>query len=284
MKKTYCALMATALLLSTGCNKENETQISGGDPKVGIVTSISAEGIMRSPQLDEDGSGNFSAGDVFSLMAISESGRKTLLDYESGSTVLYWKEIAMEQGDRSVVFSACYPRQEISDGKFTFDLSSAEDKDLLWAQTADIEACTEAPVALTFRHAMHRLIINISADAGVDASEVKVECTAKSSCEVDLVSCELDDSASETETFSSAGPNAEFLLVPQAVSDISMTVDAGGIRKMFALGDIVKEHDRLESGMQLTVNMTVKNGNIQIEGTSIEGWGNQGTVDGEIIM
>ena len=50
------------------------------------------------------------------------------------------------------------------------------------------------------------------------------------------------------------------------------------------LEEIVKGHENLESGMQLTVNITVKNGNIQVDGTTIEGWGDQGTIDGEIIM
>lgn len=71
MKKTYCTLIASILLLPAGCDKGGEAPVTGGSKKIGIITSISAEGVMRYPQLGENGSGNFSTGDVFSLMAIS---------------------------------------------------------------------------------------------------------------------------------------------------------------------------------------------------------------------
>ena len=38
------------------------------------------------------------------------------------------------------------------------------------------------------------------------------------------------------------------------------------------------------SGKELTVKLTVRDGKILFAGMTIEGWGNQGTVDGEIIL
>ena len=284
MKKTYCTLIASILLLPAGCDKGGEAPVTGGSKKIGIITSISAEGVMRSPQLGEDGSGNFSTGDVFSLMAISESGDKTMTDYKTGSTVLYWDDIAMGQGDRSISLSACYPRQDAADGRFTFDLKSAEDKDLLWASASDIEAYTEKPVTLTFKHVMHRLIVNISTDPETGAQDINTQCTAKYKCDVDLAAGTFDNSATGKETFSATGQKAVFTLVPQPVSEVSLSITVGDRHKTLPLEEIVKGHENLESGMQLTVNITVKNGNIQVDGTTIEGWGDQGTIDGEIIM
>ena len=171
-----------------------------------------------------------------------------------------------------------------ADGSFTFDLKSAEDKDLLWASARDIEAYTEKPVTLTFKHVMHRLIVNISTDPETGAQDINTQCTAKYKCDVDLAAGTFDNSATGKETFSATGQKAVFTLVPQPVSEVSLSITVGDRQKTLPLEEIVKGHENLESGMQLTVNITVKNGNIQVDGTTIEGWGDQGTIDGEIIM
>lgn len=73
------------------------------------------------------------------------------------------------------------------------------------------------------------------------------------------------------------------MLVPQKVSDVKLHVVVGKLEKDFNLNEYVKL-DNLESGMQLTVNLKVKDGSIVLEGNSIDPWGDQGTIEGEIIM
>ncbi len=283
MKKAHFALVGTACLMAAGCSKEN-TPATTSDQKITLQTSIEAETVLESPTLDEEGSGNFAPGDIFTLQIFAPQGEPTQFAYQVGTTQLYWKEIALNPTDQSVTFSACYPTQTLTDGKFTFNLSEAAEKDLLWAYRAGIPVGTESPVDLTFKHAMHRLVVQFTENSDLATDQVKTDCTAKSTCEVDLMSGTLDNSASTKSTFSATGDKAVFLIVPQRPSDVSLQVTAGTSTKTFSLAELSSKYDELEGGKQLTVNLTLKDGKITLEGATIEGWGDQGTIEGEIIM
>lgn len=187
--------------------------------------------------------------------------------------------------DKSVDFAACYPECEVVGGKFTFDLETASDTDLLWAHTKGVAVWTEAPVELTFEHVMHSLVFNSSTNSDeIALDQIKTECTAKSTCEVDLANGAIDNSSSRKATFSQTGAKAVFRIVPQRSSDVAIKISAGESEKTFNLSDVVSEHDNLEGGKILTVNLTVKDGKITVDGSSIVGWGDQGSVDDEIIL
>ena len=42
--------------------------------------------------------------------------------------------------------------------------------------------------------------------------------------------------------------------------------------------------EELQGGKQLSIDLTVKNGYIELGNVTIEGWGNQGTIEGSIIL
>lgn len=290
MKINYLAF-AAALLVTGGCSgSDNDSGNPTPEPekKIAIRTSIETEATAvqtpKSPQLDNNGSGNFSDGDIFTLQATTRSGKATIVNYEVGSTVLYWKSIATEAGDSSVDFSACFPRQQLADGCFSFDLESAADKDLLWAQSNGIQIGSETPVDLTFKHAMHCLVINYTDQSDVATESIQTVCTAKSTCRVNLTEFKLDSSDSGKASFSATGGKVEFRLVPQNCSDVTLKVSAGETAREFNLAEVVKEHDSLQSGMRLTVNLTIRDGSILLEGCTISGWGDQGSAEGEIIL
>ena len=131
MGKVYFVFMTIAVLFLNGCSNDSDVLIP--DKKIGLKTSIAAETIMKTSGLNEDGSGNFMDGDIFTFHVSTLGGQMTVVDYKVGHTELYWKNISMNADDQTVNFAACYPKQNIINGQFTFDLEKAEDKDLLLA-------------------------------------------------------------------------------------------------------------------------------------------------------
>lgn len=290
MKVQYFALAAMSLALAASCEKEsNDTRHDRPESqeivlRTSIIGETNASDQTRAPQLSDNGQGNFADGDIFTLQVSAPSGQTTLFDYEVGTTALYWQDIKLNETDKSVDFHACYPKQSLSSGKFTFNLESASNKDLLWAHKKGVAVATETPVELDFEHAMHRLVINFNSDSHLSSDQYSTVCTAKSTCEVDLVAGTLNTTASSKASFTETGTKAVFLLVPQKTSDVTLRITAGAETKEIPLNTIATSIDELKGGMQLTVNLKVKDGSIQFDGTTISAWGEQGTVEGEIIM
>ena len=283
MKRLFygLAVVVSAILVS-GCNKET-AEVPNTEQKIAIKTGI--EAVARTPQLNEDGSGVFTKGDQFTLLVNNQNDLSTMLDYSEGITELYWKNLQLPSMEGSVDFFACYPTQPLADGCFTFDLATASYKDLLWASTKNVKVGTES-VALSFRHAMHRLVVNFSLEdpSYAVADDIETVCTAKSACVVNLIDGTLDNSASGTSAFTSPGGKATFLIVPQDAADVTLDVKVGQDTRRFVLNELPEVPAQLQGGMQFTVDLVVKEGKIELEGTSIEGWGDQGSIDGEIIM
>ena len=144
----------------------------------------------------------------------------------------------------------------------------------------------ETPVNLTFRHAMHRLnvVFTVDADARVDADAIRTVCTARSKCGVNLLDGSLDTTDPTTADFTRTGGEVSFLVVPQQASDVTLDVTAGDISKSFTVGSLKPGLGELKSGMQLRVEITVKEQTIEIGSITIEGWEDQGSIGGEIII
>lgn len=288
----YGVVMTLVAACTIGCNKQeiNDQQPPVRKGKITLHASIAPETALsrrtRAPQLDETGKGAFSDGDVFTLQAAPQSHPEaaTAISYTVGNTDLYWSDIHTDSDKSSVDFAACWPEQKLENGGFLFDLNATSSRDLLWAFADNVPVGTEEPVELIFGHAMHYLVINYTLDAALAADEVTTECTAKSTCRVNLADRTLDNSDSPKATFSATGNNVAFWLIPQKTADVQLNITAGGTTKEFDLSSIVTGSDYLESGKRLTVNLKVKNGSIVIEGNTIMGWEDQGSVEGEIIM
>ena len=283
-RKFFVILAIAAVAGIVGCNKnDNKTTVSDG--KIKIVTGIDPIE-TRVPQLGEDGSGSFADGDAFTIVAFGATGKSAEFGYSVGYTDLYWNDVENVAADGKVSFAACYPVQEISNGLFSFDLSTAKYKDLLLASVKDVTVGSADPVKLKFGHAMHRLVIKYSIDASsnVSAADIVTVCNAKSSCKVDMLSGSLDSSESSKSQFEAEGGNVSFMLVPQACSDVEISVKAGEASTTFTVDEKTDVYENLESGKQLTLTLKVKADKIEIGDAEIDGWGDQGTVDGEIIM
>ena len=73
-------------------------------------------------------------------------------------------------------------------------------------------------------------------------------------------------------------------MVPQRTSDITLNVNYGNKSKSFSLDEYITKYDVLEGGKIFTLKLDIKNGDIQIEDPVIGNWGDQGSVNDDIIM
>lgn len=283
MKTGFFYLLAAAAFSAglTGCSFDEVSPT----PEAQIHISAQIESLSKAPSLNDSGSGIFTSGDVFTLLAAGSKSQSAPMEYRVGNSTLYWKDIPVSESEGTVGFYACYPKQSLNAGNgFTFDVSQADEPDLLLAKTENVTVGTNDVVSLKFGHVMHRLVVNFTTEPSyISAGQLVLGCTAKSACTVDLVKGTVA-STSKTAKFTASGATATFLLVPQNASDVTLEVQAGNDVKEVALNELVSSVDQLESGKQLTLDLTVKDGAIQLDNVTISGWGNQGTIDGEIIM
>lgn len=284
MKKTIFGAALVSTLICGACSKNDNPATPQQPDKNAITFTTRIEALTRAPQLDQDGSGSFTPGDTFTLLAADKEAHSRTIDYSVGATVLYWNDLSFAQQGSTVDFAACYPTQKLDGTRFGFTLRQEAAGDLLLARTQGVEAGSQKPVALAFRHAMHRLVVKYSVtDSSVSASDIETSCTARNSCTVDLASGGIEPGES-TDSFTARGETASLLLVPQAAKLVTLEIRAGEITKRCTLSELDSAPEMLEGGKILTVNLTIQNGTIRFDGLTIEGWGDQGSIDDEIIL
>lgn len=289
MKQLIYSAAAMVALICGSCDKDNNRSdtptvpVNPSTPKEqAIIFKTGIEGITRTPQLDENGSGSFAPGDTFTLYAHNNSGGEKALDYTIGTSELYWNELTFATEGGEVCFRACYPKQELTNGSFNFTTTQDAAGDLLWASATGVSVGTEKPVMLTFRHAMHRLVVKYTVDdPSIEASKIETSCTAYTSCRVDLAEQRLIQIGTK-ESVSATGQQVQFIVLPQPTNDITLDIRAGETTKHWKFSETDFAYPELEGGKQVTINLTIKAGEIILSGQTIEGWGAQGTIEDEI--
>lgn len=283
MKKIVLLL---AIIVGTACSKQDTPELGS---KINLSANI--EPITR-VSLDQTGKGYFTTGDQLQL-TISGSSTENLIEaYTVGTTELFWNDLGFATSTRQVNFAGCYPVLEGSGTTRTFNLATAEEKDLLLAPAVSVERGTTNTVKLSFRHAMHRLRIVYAATedyATDELQQITTRCTAKSECQVDIAAGTVSQTLSGTSTFENASASeALFLLPPQNSSDVTLTVVLAGKNVTLNLAqwleDAGQAQTALEGGKELQVVMRVSKEGISFGGMEIVGWGSQGTVEGDIIL
>lgn len=272
------------MVMSTSCQKNDESipSTSPIDREVTFAPTIAK--ITRSPQLNDDGSGTFNEGDAFTLYAHDDADGSSTLDYTLGLSTLHWKDLAFVSEGGKVNFVACYPPQTLDGDSFDFTVKQTPEADLLLATSTNVSVGDERPVALTFQHAMHRLAVNfLVKDFSIETTSIETQCTAYASCRVHLPSGSLLRGDTK-DTYTMKGSNVKFLLLPQSTQDVTLKVQTGETAHEWTLAALDSRFETLEPGQELTVNFTVLDGKISFSGITVENWGNQGTIDGEIIL
>lgn len=148
-----------------------------------------------------------------------------------------------------------------------------------------MNAGTERTIDLSFRHAMHRLVVTYQTnDPDVALDAIETRCTAQSTCTVDLAAGTLTPAGTRQATFTESGREVRFLLVPQPTDGVSLELHVGADIRRISLGELAEGIDRIEGGRQLHVTLTVRNGRIEFGDAVIEGWEDQDSIEDEIIL
>ena len=282
-RMTYgAAILAAAICATCGKNDPQPASTPSEQPRINLTTDIA--GLTRTPQLDEEGRGSFAQGDVFSLYVHLDAKKAAALDYTVGRSTIYWKDLDFATEGAKVNFEACYPKQTLSEGGFDFTTSQDEAGDLLWASAAGVSVGTEKPVELTFRHALHRLTVKYTVeDSSVDAAKIETSCTACATARVELPEKQIKLGDTK-KTFTKTGGEVHFLILPQQTENVTLEIRTGASSKTWKLSETDFAQPALEGGKQVTVNLKIQNGQITFAGSTIEGWGDQGSVDDQITL
>lgn len=295
--RTLLAATLAATLALAGCSKNDEPD-EPTRAAVNIRTSIGgttdAGSFGSRAAIGADGSGNFEAGDVLGLYATAGTTAKLANSaYTVGSTALWWDELSMTD---PVAFAAYYPKAEaITDPAATiFNATTATNKDLLLA--TPVTASKGEDVALAFRHAMHRLTVNLSTDIdGWNLATAQVSLAGmNASATVNITAGTVtpgEADATDGDYGTKTGASTTFVVAPQKVTadadwiqitmdgkqyvykvPASITLPGGGTAPLTAL----------ESGKTLTLNLALTRSSVTLTCGDIAAWDTQATIDGEI--
>ena len=284
MKRMISNGLLLMALITIGCQKDDcpTPSTDPADREVSFAATIAM--MTRNPQLNEDGSGSFNTGDTFTLYAYHDATGSSTIDYAIGLSTLYWRDLAFATEGEKINFAACYPSQILDGDSFNFKVEQNTNSDLLIAGATDVNVGEERPIALTFRHATHRLVVKFtSKDSSLVTESIETRCTAYATGQFHLTSGTFTQGDTK-ETYTATGSQVAFLLLPQSTQDVTLEVRIGDVSNRWTLTTLDPQFQTIEQGKELTVNFTIQNGEISFSGMTIEGWGDQGTIDDEIIV
>ena len=308
--------LVLAMLALTACHNDD---LPGGNtlPEGAVHITADIEGVQtRAPQLDADGAGSFEPADEWGMYtftgdATSPAYSNQNIAYRAdNSNPLKWKDLSETE---AVTFSAHYPRitgtmPDIDDPAAYMYMPQA------WNHTDDLLHATATAskgktVALTFKHLMHRLVINLAAGdgmTGTNLSSALINSVAKNGAPTMFASVEVNlltgvvnyDRVDGSVILSNeGGANADWKVAPQ-----DLTAGAEWLR--ITVGEDVwyyhvpadlntaepGNQTRLESGKQLTLNLKLKKNSgtgdteVELTGSNISGWDTQPEITDEVVI
>lgn len=297
MRFRYFNIALPALLALAACSDDDGLTSGNGQGEVRITTHISGAQ-TRAPQLGIDGSGNFEKGDALNLVVYGKEATPYTPDYLVETTTLYWEDIIKATGQSSAyTFVGWYngnePAKLLTDA--SFDVAAAKDKDLLLATPTQVNEGD--PVNLVFRHAMHKLVVNLSYGEGfdnVDKSAITVKpvgMNAAATIDVKAGTVTVGEASATKGDYDAktlSNNSCSFILAPQKLQAgaewLQIQVTEGQTISFHVPEQIVDGNTgtavsltQLNSGETLTLNLTIKRTNIndiaiELTGCTISGW------------
>ena len=303
-------LMALALV---ACHNDDEIPGINTLPEGAVHITADIEEVQtRAPQLDADGAGSFDPADEWGMYTFTGDvlsptySNENITHKADNSNPLYWKDLSETE---AVTFSAHYPRiTETIDNPTAYMYMPQA-----WNHTDDLLHATATAskggvVALTFKHLMHRFVVNLIAGEGMvgtDLSSALINSIGKNdmptmthSIEVNLLTGVVNyDHVAGGVAFTNGGSaNADWIVAPQDLTAgaewlrIKVGEDTWYYSVPAKLNNNPDHPTRLESGKRLTLNLTLKKdqqtGKTEVELTAseISGWGDGGTITDEVAI
>lgn len=305
--------LGLATLALTACTNEDEMR-NNTLPEGAVHLTAQIEGVQtRAPLLDADGKGSFDPADEWGMYTFTGDATSPAYSNENiaykadNSSPLYWEDLSETE---AVTFSAHYPR--ITEA--IANPAAYMHTPLEWNKTDDllhatVTASKGGTVALTFKHLMHRLIIKLTAGEGMTGTNLTTalinsagkngDYTMYGDVEVNLLTGEVNYGrhGSLIQLTNASRGNADWKVAPQ-----DLRAGAEWLRIMVGedmwcynvpdnLNSSNPDHPtRLESGKQLTLNLTLKKNQqtgqteVELSGSDISGWGYGETITDDIVI
>lgn len=288
MKRVFLYVWIAVGIMAVSCSKDTSDNKSDGI--IRIVANVAAQ--VRSPQLDEDGSGNFADGDMLSVFVTGSSLKPISASYEYGSDAFTWSSLRLPGEISNVTFSACYPQQKLdSDGMFEFNSFTAQYKDLLLAPAQSVKVGIDNTIYMSFRHALHCVKLTFVPGDGYTEDDLKalsLTCHAKTTCVIDAAKGAIKEVRDAADDCTLTGSAVSLYLVPQETSGVKCTIHLANESREFTLGELLeqleKPQNQLESGKESVLTLKIGRKSITVESGAIGSWEDQVTADGEVVI
>ena len=120
-------------------------------------------------------------------------------------------------------------------------------------------------------------------------SEISTSVKALSSCSIDMAKGAMQNGTASglSEVGIMQGSQVSCFMVPQEKDNVTLEVSLDDMVRTLSIPDYDQDDNpvnMLEGGKCLTVQINVSSEKIELDGVQIEGWGQQGSVDGDIEL
>ena len=301
MKYRVISLLAIVVLLSLSACMQDHPNAS--DVRKEVKVSASIDGAQSQSVKTRATNNSWEAGDVIGLFmkksdeVLTTSALALNAKYatnngnSSFNAVDESNKIYFPFHNEEVDFIAYYPYKEtLSDLSYPVDVSDQSDLskiDLMYSNDAKKINSTSENVKLTFFHQLSNIILNISmidAPEDEDLSELNVKITdVNTKASFSLVDGTLSSEAepkSVSFNVSTDGKTAQAILLPnESLTNSCLVFTTKESSYSFDLSQA--SIDSLNMSTKYTFNVTLKPGQVEIEGitTTIEDWTNGGSKD-----
>lgn len=278
------AAAAAVLLFISACTKTEEPVPVQDDglielafTKSGFADDTQVSTSMKA-DISDDGNGNFAEGDKVGLYIYGSPSRHIVLTLENGKWTPSLKK--SDLGSGTARLSAYYPVSEASGIESNMHLHKVDadqsgdgylESDLLWSHLdIDPGSLSGNRIEFPFRHAMHRLVINITGTDGTLPEDLSVKVLNETEGSLSIYSGSLNDPSGEMEKIDARkeeGSQGKFsaILFPSSLepySDGWVEITADGKTSTFKAPSEIGGKTSLESGKETVLNLRLNQGGV----------------------